>query len=1388
MRPQIQKLLLLLIFSAIALGAWAIVNEYSFASTLGTYTEISGGTIHGTATNDNENFLAIPLGFTFTYNGVDYTEVSIQTNGFIAMGAVVVTSNIAISSATSTNNVVAALNRDIKSRDTGELMSMTSGTAPNRVFTAQWKHYKRVPTSTANDDFSFQIQLQENGNKVQFVYGSFSAVTATTAASIQVGLRGDSNTDYFNRTTATDWSATTAGTAANNSCTLSATVFPANGLTFTFSPAVTGEVPLAAQNPNPANNAVNVAKAANLVWNAGGGITDGYKVYLGTDNPPTNLVNGTSQTAAMYDPADFSYNTMYYWKVVPFNTYGDAINCPVWSFTTLSDPTVTSYPYVQNFDAVTAPALPLGWTVINANNDAYAWESYAGNFDTTPNSMRIRYNTTVDMDDWLVTPPMQLTQDLLYKVKFFYRSNSATYQEKLSVYWGTSPTAASMTNLIYENLSITNITYNLAEAIIPVTTSGTVYIGFHGHSALNMFYLYLDTFSITELTDTMDPPTNLSATVTGSNVHLAWTAPGTTPPPVGFTDGFETYPDFSLTFAPWTLVDVDLSATYGMEDITWLNGYAAMAYIIFNPSATVPAITDLASHSGAKMACSFASTTPPNNDWMITPQQTIAAGNVLKFWAKSYTAEFGLERFKVGVSTTGTAPANFTIISGATYVSAPVAWTEYTYALDAYAGQQVYLGIQCLSNDAFIFAVDDVFVGAPANRQSFPAVASLTGSGSRNTGTALVAPVQPTNNTRALLGYKVYRNDVLINTIDSPTTVIYDDLALAVGTYSYKVTANYDAGQSVPAGPVSATISPALNPPTNVAGTVDGNDVTLTWTSPEAPQPGAWITWCNDVLGNGIGTGDAFNFDVAHRWAVADLAAVAGGTITQVKFVPNDAASTYTIKIWTGGSATTSGTLVYSQLIANPVIGEWNLHVLNTPVPIPANAEVYVGFNCNATGGYPAGCDNGPQIEGKGNMIYSDGEWAPLTALAPTLTYNWLIQTFVASGTSMKAIELKPIAENHAPNAAFANAVLSQDPRATVRTDTRAITGFKVYRNAVLIGTINDPAITTFADMDLPNATYTYGVSAVYTTGESVPANTSVTVNMQLAPAFFTDGFESYADFANLFAPWTLLDQDLSATYGITDVTFPGSESPMAFIIFNPSTTTPPITSVAAHGGAKMAASIASTTVANNDWLISPRVNLGTGSALKFYARSMSSTYLESMRVGVSTIATTIPQGFQYYLTGATPVVVPAAWTEYIYDLSSYDGQSIYIAIRNVSNDKFIFFVDDFSLHSVGGSVGIEDGLAPVAVTELKGNYPNPFNPETTIRYSMKDNSPVNIEIYNLKGQKVKTLVNETKAAGDYSVVWKGLDDNNRAVSSGVYFFKMSAGKYSSTKKMIMMK
>jgi hypothetical protein len=88
----------------------------------------------------------------------------------------------------------------------------------------------------------------------------------------------------------------------------------------------------------------------------------------------------------------------------------------------------------------------------------------------------------------------------------------------------------------------------------------------------------------------------------------------------------------------------------------------------------------------------------------------------------------------------------------------------------------------------------------------------------------------------------------------------------------------------------------------------------------------------------------------------------------------------------------------------------------------------------------------------------------------------------------------------------------------------------------------------------------------------------------------------------------------------------------------------------------------------------------------------------------------------------------------------------------------------------------------------LLQNYPNPFNPSTTIQYWVAKENPVQITIYNVNGQKVRTLVAETCIPGRYSAVWDGRDDGGIAVATGMYLYRLRVGPYSSVKKMLMLK
>jgi len=92
-------------------------------------------------------------------------------------------------------------------------------------------------------------------------------------------------------------------------------------------------------------------------------------------------------------------------------------------------------------------------------------------------------------------------------------------------------------------------------------------------------------------------------------------------------------------------------------------------------------------------------------------------------------------------------------------------------------------------------------------------------------------------------------------------------------------------------------------------------------------------------------------------------------------------------------------------------------------------------------------------------------------------------------------------------------------------------------------------------------------------------------------------------------------------------------------------------------------------------------------------------------------------------------------------------------------------------------------------ITQLLGNYPNPFHSSTTISFSChRDAEDTEISIYNIKGQKVKTLISKNITAGYHEITWDGKDDNRQTVSSGIYYYKLQTGEYTSIKKMILMK
>ncbi len=149
---------------------------------------------------------------------------------------------------------------------------------------------------------------------------------------------------------------------------------------------------------------------------------------------------------------------------------------------------------------------------------------------------------------------------------------------------------------------------------------------------------------------------------------------------------------------------------------------------------------------------------------------------------------------------------------------------------------------------------------------------------------------------------------------------------------------------------------------------------------------------------------------------------------------------------------------------------------------------------------------------------------------------------------------------------------------------------------------------------------------------------------------------------------------------------------------------------------------------------------------------------------------------------GDYSIQVKPSFYDLLASLSEYSMETIY-GIDIESDDNL--FDQDFLLTSLTGAN--EDDVTQAFW--LGNNYPNPFNPVTTIDYSVAENNTrVKISVYNLKGQKVKTLVDSYLNKGIHSVTWNGEDDKGRSMPSGVYLYKIDARDYQSARKMILLK
>ncbi|MEO6358899.1 MAG: T9SS type A sorting domain-containing protein [Ferruginibacter sp.] len=214
-------------------------------NTNGGYTDLgSNGTMITTASFDDANSAPQEIGFDFIFNGITFTQFVLNTNGVIKLGATApAEAKLDNALSSSETNLIYPLNFDLIEGSAPEYRVYTSGAAPNRLCTIQFKNlsdYFATPaTASQFGDMNFQIRLYETSNNIEFVYGTFSAGTVASASiTARVGIKGDDAAGSVNVTkaSATAWTAASFidGNYVTNAHNIRNTVLPVPGETYVF--------------------------------------------------------------------------------------------------------------------------------------------------------------------------------------------------------------------------------------------------------------------------------------------------------------------------------------------------------------------------------------------------------------------------------------------------------------------------------------------------------------------------------------------------------------------------------------------------------------------------------------------------------------------------------------------------------------------------------------------------------------------------------------------------------------------------------------------------------------------------------------------------------------------------------------------------------------------------------------------------------------------------------------------------------------------------------------------------------------------------------------------------------------------------------------------------
>jgi len=267
----------------------------------------------------------------------------------------------------------------------------------------------------------------------------------------------------------------------------------------------------------------------------------------------------------------------------------------------------------------------------------------------------------------------------------------------------------------------------------------------------------------------------------------------------------------------------------------------------------------------------------------------------------------------------------------------------------------------------------------------------------------------------------------------------------------------------------------------------------------------------------------------------------------------------------------------------------------------------------------------------------------------------------------------------------------------------------------------------------------------------------------------FADDMESYENFIiEDIGNYTLVDMDSTMTDKSNEFGFPNENYTGSYIVFNPSATTPPLSSSRwnPHSGNKYLACFGTQyskgSETNDDWLITPRVKVGPGMRFSFWSTSTGNFVKERFKIGISTTNTDL-SSFTF-ITESDYVEVPGTWKQYVYDLNAYVGQYVYLAINCVSSYGVAFLVDDIYIGApkagesetlTGFNIYLDDVEVASGITTTEYTLPNTLTIGNTYTVGVQS-------VYGSEVSEIATT--SITISKPYMVVFTVLDAANNPV------------------------